>query len=293
MMRTLIRAIAISFAFLILCGIIYPLGMTGISQLLFNKQANGSIIEYNGKPIGSELLGQAFSDERYFHGRVSAVNYNTYKEEDTKPDNGGKTGYTGVSSGSANLAPSNPALVERVKKDIEEFLNAHPGISKEDIPADLLTSTGSGLDPHISPESAEIQINAVSKATGISAEELNRLVKKYTEGRTFGIFGEPRVNILKVNLEIASLLCFNTKELGNSHIEDNKVYTIARAFAEGASVMDVRESLLKCIDFDEEDANEILFLVQDYNIDKDGRYSAFIKAVNKVLREDVYRVSCF
>lgn len=203
-MKTLIRAIMVSLVLLIICGLIYPLGMTGLSQLIFNRQANGSIIEYSGKPAGSELLGQAFTDMRYFHGRVSAINYNTYKKEDAIPDKNGKTIYSGVNSGSANLAPSNPALVERVKKDIDEFLNTHPGVKKEDIPVDLLTSSGSGLDPHISPQSAAIQIPAISKATGISVSDLEKLVAKYTEGRLFGIFGEPRVNILKLNIEIAN-----------------------------------------------------------------------------------------
>jgi potassium-transporting ATPase KdpC subunit len=191
---------------LLICGIIYPLGMTGISQLLFHKQANGSIIEYNGKPVGSELLGQAFYDTRFFHGRVSAYNYNTYTKKDTIPDKTGKTVYTGVSSGSANLAPSNPALVERVKKDINEFLKAHPEVKKEDIPIDLLTSSGSGLDPDISPEAAKIQIPAISKATGISQADLDKVIADNTEVRTLGVFGEPRVNILKENLEIAKIL---------------------------------------------------------------------------------------
>lgn len=205
-MKMLLRALLVSLALLILCGVIYPLGMTGVSQWIFNKQANGSIVEYNGKPAGSELLGQSFTDMRFFHGRVSAYNYNTYRPEDIKPDKDGKTAYPGVSSGSANLAPSNPALAERVQKDLDEFLKSHPEVRKEDIPADLLTSSGSGLDPHISPEAAAIQIPAVSGATGISVPELEKLVEKYTEGRTLGIFGEPRVNILKVNMEIARIL---------------------------------------------------------------------------------------
>ncbi len=196
----------ISLAFLLISGVIYPLVMTGVSQLIFPAQANGSIVEYNGKPVGSELLGQTFADERFFHGRVSANNYNTYKQEDTIPDKNGKTAYAGVSSGSANLAPSNPALAERVQKDMDEFLKAHPDVKKEDIPADLLTSSASGLDPHLSPQAAAVQIPAVSAATGISVPELEKLVQKYTEGRTLGLFGEPRVNILKVNIEIAQRL---------------------------------------------------------------------------------------
>lgn len=203
-MKIFVRALTVSIALLVLCGLIYPLAMTGISQLIFPKQANGSLTQLNGEAVGSELLGQNFTDARYFHGRVSAYNYNTYKAEDTRPDSEGKTAYPGVSSGSANLAPSNPALEERVQKDLEEFLKAHPEAKKEEIPTDLLTSSGSGLDPHISPAAAKIQIPAISKATGISTADLENLVGKYTEGRQFGIFGEPRVNILKLNLEIVT-----------------------------------------------------------------------------------------
>jgi potassium-transporting ATPase KdpC subunit len=205
-MKTFLRSISISLVFLLVCGFIYPLCITGISQLFFNKQANGSIIEYNGKAVGSELLGQAFTDTRFFHGRVSANNYNTYKDTDKKPDKNGKSVYTGLTSGSANLAPSNLALVERVKKDIDEFLKDHPGVKKEDIPTDLLTSSGSGLDPDISPESAKIQIPEISKATGISQSDLGKIVEDNTEGRALGLFGEPRVNVLKANLDIAQKL---------------------------------------------------------------------------------------
>ncbi len=205
-MKLFLRAITASMALLLICGVIYPLAMTGISQLVFPRQANGSIVEYNGKPVGSELLGQAFSDTRFFHGRVSAVNYNTYKPEDKIPDKEGKTAYSGVSSGSANLAPSNPALVERVQKNISTFLKANPDIRKEDIPADLFTSSGSGLDPNISPKAAGIQIPAISKATGISSDDLEKVVKKCTDGRTLGIFGEPRFNVLEANIEISRRL---------------------------------------------------------------------------------------
>jgi len=202
-MKTFIRAITVTVVLFILCGLIYPLAMTGVSQLLFHRQANGSIVRHNGQAVGSELLGQKFTDSRYFHGRISAVNYNTYKPEDKIPDKSGNTSYSGVASGSANLAPSNPALTERVKKDIDAFLKANPEIKKEAIPADLLTSSGSGLDPDISPQAAKIQIPAISESTGISSEELNKIVDKHTEGRTFGVFGEPRVNVLKANIEIS------------------------------------------------------------------------------------------
>jgi K+-transporting ATPase ATPase C chain len=205
-MKTLKRSILISVVLLILCGFIYPLAMTGVSQLLFSKKANGSMIIVNGKEVGSELIGQSFTDPRFFHGRPSGINYNTYTEADKKPDKNGKIAYSGVSSGSQNLAPSNKALTDRVQKDMADFLKTHPGVKKEDIPTDLLTSSGSGLDPDISPQAAKIQIPAVSKATGISEEQLQHIVNQYTQGKSWGIFGEPRVNVLKVNLEIASIL---------------------------------------------------------------------------------------
>ncbi|MBV4415461.1 K(+)-transporting ATPase subunit C [Clostridium tyrobutyricum] len=205
-MKILQKAIRLTITLMIICGIVYPLFITGVGQVIFNKQANGSIITSNGKAVGSELIGQNFTDPRFFRGRVSSVNYNTYTEADTKPDKSGKTAYTGVGSGSQNLAPSNKALKERVQKDIDDFLKTHPDLKKEDIPTDLLTSSGSGLDPDISPQAAEIQVSSVAKATGISEENIRKIVKKYTKGDTFGSLGEPRVNVLKVNLEIASIL---------------------------------------------------------------------------------------
>ncbi|MBE6088789.1 MAG: K(+)-transporting ATPase subunit C [Clostridium beijerinckii] len=205
-MKIIKKSIGISIMLMVLCGLIYPLFMTGISQLIFNNKANGSMISLDGKEVGSELIGQNFTDPRFFRGRVSAVNYNTYTEADTVPDESGKAVYSGVGSGSQNLAPSNDALKERVQKDIDDFLAANPEVKKEDIPTDLLTSSGSGLDPNISAEAAKIQIPAVSKASGISEADLQKIVDKYTEGRTLGVFGEPRVNVLKVNMEIASLL---------------------------------------------------------------------------------------
>jgi K+-transporting ATPase ATPase C chain len=205
-MKIIKKSIYISITLMILCGLIYPLFMTGISQLIFNRKANGSMITVDSKEVGSELIGQSFTDPRFFRGRVSAVNYNTYTEEDTKPDESGKATYSGVGSGSQNLAPSNEALKERVEKEMQSFLETNPSIKKEDIPTDLLTSSGSGLDPNISPKAAEIQIPAVSKASGISEADLHKIVDKYTEARSLGVFGEPRVNVLKVNIEIASLL---------------------------------------------------------------------------------------
>lgn len=205
-MKILKKSIAISIVMMVICGVLYPLALTGIAQLVFNKQANGSMIVMGGKEVGSELIGQSFTDPKFFRGRVSSSNYNTYTEADTKPGKDGKTAFTGVTSGSQNFAPSNKALQDRVKNDIADFLKSHPGVKAEDIPTDLLTSSGSGLDPNISTASAEIQISAVSKASGITEADLQKIVDKYTTGRSLGLFGEQRVNVLKVNLEIASII---------------------------------------------------------------------------------------
>lgn len=205
-MKILKQSIIVSVVMLILCGLLFPLAMTGISQLVFNKQANGSMIEVKGKKVGSELIGQSFTDSRFFKGRVSAVNYNTYTEEDKRPDKDGKVNYTGVASGSQNLAPSSEVLKERVAKDIEEFLKANPTVKKEDIQGDLLTSSGSGLDPHISLDSAKVQMASVSKASGIGMEELTSMIEQAKDGRDIGVFGEDRVNVLKLNLQIANKL---------------------------------------------------------------------------------------
>lgn len=210
-MKIFRRAITLSVITIVVCGVLYPLAMTGIGKVFFSDKANGSIIRYKGKAVGSSLLGQNFTDPRFFRGRVSSINYNTYTAKDTKPDKSGKVVYSGVSSGSQNLGPSNTALKERVQKDINDFLKSYPGVKKSDIPTDLLTSSGSGLDPDISPQAAKIQIPAVSKATGISEKTLQKIVDKDTEGKILGMFGEDRVNVLKLNLEIANLLGLNLK----------------------------------------------------------------------------------
>lgn len=206
MKNILKKSILLSIVMLVLCGLIYPLVMTGISQVVFSKKANGSLVSFNGKEVGSQLLGQNFTDARFLRGRVSSVNYNTYTAVDTKLGSDGKAAYSGVSSGSQNLGPSNKKLADRVSKDLADFLKSHPTLKKEDIPTDLLTSSASGLDPQISPQSAIIQVDAVSKASKISAGDLNKIILKNTQRRTFGIFGEPRVNVLMVNLEIADIL---------------------------------------------------------------------------------------
>lgn len=200
------QSLTISIVMLIMCGIIYPLGITGLGQLLFHKQANGSIISYNGKQIGSRLLGQSFTDDRFFHGRVSSINYNTYTKADITPDRNGNIKYTGVTSGSSNYAPSNKLLKARIEQDVAAFLSAHPGTAKSQIPADLLTNSGSGLDPEISPGAARIQISLIAQKTGINPSELEKIITDNTKGRFLGIFGEERVNVLQSNLAIAKKL---------------------------------------------------------------------------------------
>lgn len=196
----------ISILLFVVCGVVYPLALTGVSQVMFNHKANGSIIELAGEKRGSEVIGQHFTDSRFFKGRISAVGYNTYTEEDLIPDAEGNTAYGGVASGSQNLAPSNPALTERVKKDMETFLQNNPTVKQEDVPADLLTASGSGLDPHISLAAAKVQIQGIAQATGISEEEIQQMVDRNTTKKLFGVLGEETVNVLKTNIEIAEKL---------------------------------------------------------------------------------------
>ncbi|HBB29462.1 MAG TPA: potassium-transporting ATPase subunit C [Clostridiales bacterium] len=200
-LKTLKNCFVLTIVLLVLCSIIYPLTLTGVSQLAFNYKANGSLIEINGKIVGSELIGQNFTDSRFFRGRISSVNYNSYTSEDLKNDL-----YSGVASGSFNYGATNINLHDRVKNDIDEFLKAHSDVKKEDIPADLLTASGSGLDPHISPSSAIIQIPAISKATGLSESQLEKIVEDNTEHKIFGVYGEEVVNVFKANLDIAKLI---------------------------------------------------------------------------------------
>lgn len=196
------QALLISLIMFVLCGLFYPFAVTGIAQAFFNHQANGSLIEMDGKTVGSEHLGQAFTAPEYFWGRISAINYNVYTEEDTVPDQNGETAYSGVSSGTFNYAPSNPELQKRIEADIEKFLEANPKVNREEIPADLMTASGSGLDPHISVDAALIQIERVAQASGISVEEVKEIVKVNTEARVLGVMGEDKVNFLAANLDI-------------------------------------------------------------------------------------------
>lgn len=194
-------AFFVSIAMFLLCGFAYPMVLTGISQVIFPNQANGSLVEMDGKVVGSTLVGQDFTDERLFHCRPSAYNYNTYTQEDK--ENGT---YTGLSSGSNNYAVSNPKLEERLNQDIEQFLKENPTITRDEIPSDIIAVSGSGLDPHISVEAANVQVDRIVKNTQLSETKVKELIKQNTAGKLFGIFGEERVNVLELNLSLVKEL---------------------------------------------------------------------------------------
>ena len=191
-----------------LCSFAYPLLLTGASQVTMQARANGSLIDKNGnlttdltEAVGSELLGQRFTEDCFFKGRVSAVNYNTYTKEEAESGV-----FSGAASGSFNYGSSNPDLKARIEEDLDAFLAAHPGVTAEEVPADLLTASASGLDPHISPQAAEIQIAAVAEHSGLSEETVEKIVEENTEHKVLGIFGEERVNVLKCNLAVAQAM---------------------------------------------------------------------------------------
>jgi K+-transporting ATPase ATPase C chain len=179
-------AIVILALFTLLTGVLYPLAVTGLAQAFFPWQANGSLIERNGQLIGSELIGQAFDDPRYFWGRPSA----------TAP-----FPYNAAASSGSNLGPTNPALEEAVKRRIDALHTADPGNTLP-VPVDLVTASGSGLDPNISVAAALYQVPRVARQRNLSEEQVRALVNKYTEGRQFGFLGEPRVNALMLNMAL-------------------------------------------------------------------------------------------
>jgi potassium-transporting ATPase KdpC subunit len=186
MKKELMLALRFTLVTTLVFGLIYPLCVTGLSNMLFPKQAAGSLIERNGHVVGSKLIGQSFSSDKYFHSRPSAAG----------------SGYDATASSPSNLAPTNQALVDRVKSDVAKLQQENPGAP---IPADMVTASGSGLDPEISPAAAEFQIPRVAKARGLSVDSVKALVARHTQARTFGIFGEPRVNVLELNLDLDSL----------------------------------------------------------------------------------------
>ena len=184
-MKQLIIAIKATILLTVLTGLVYPLAVTGLAQILFPHAANGSLAVVNGKTVGSELIGQSFTSPKYFQGRPSAAG----------------NGYDGLSSGGSNYGPTNQHLADRVRDDVKKFRAENPGYTGP-IPADLLTASGSGLDPDISPASAEVQVARVAAARGMSAESVRQLVAAHTEGRQYGLFGEPRINVLELNLAL-------------------------------------------------------------------------------------------
>ncbi len=182
-----LRPAIVSFiVFTVITGLLYPLAVTAVAQVAFPAQANGSLIIRDGKPVGSTLIGQPFDDARYFWGRPSA----------TSP-----YPYNAAASSGSNLGPINKALIEQVQARIDALHQADPG-NMAPIPVDLVTSSGSGLDPNISPAAAEYQVNRVAKARGMDPFTVRALVAQYTEGRLFGVLGEPRVNVLALNLAL-------------------------------------------------------------------------------------------
>ena len=184
MKKNLITAVLMTIATTILLGIIYPLVVTGLAKVFFPHQAGGQLIERNGKVVGSRIIGQPFTGPGYFHSRPSAA---------------GNNGYDAANSGGSNLGPTNQKLIDRVKQDVASLQAENPGTP---VPIDLVTTSASGLDPHISPAAADFQVTRVARERGMSQDELRRLLAKHTEGRQFGFLGEPRVNVLELNLDL-------------------------------------------------------------------------------------------
>src|SRR5246127_6016515 len=183
MKKNLLIALWFTLVTTIMFGILYPLAITGLAQVLFPGRANGQLVERNGKTVGSRIIGQSFTEPGYFHSR---------------PSNAG-AGYAPTASSGSNLGPTNKVLIERVRSDVQKLRSENPNMP---VPVDLVTSSGSGLDPDISPAAAEFQIPRVAHSRGMKEDDLRALVQKHTEGRDLGFLGEPRVNVLQLNLEL-------------------------------------------------------------------------------------------
>jgi len=183
MKKNLITAVLMTVATTILLGIIYPLVVTALAQVLFPRQANGQLVQQDGKTIGSRIIGQGFSGPAYFHSRLS---------------NAGN-GYDAANTNGSQLGPTNQKLIDRVKNDVATAQSEHPGM---EVPIDLVTASASGIDPHITPAAAEFQLSRVAKERGTTVDRMRDLVGQHTEGRQLGILGEARVNVLELNLEL-------------------------------------------------------------------------------------------
>ena len=186
-MRGLLIAIRMTVVLTVLLGLIYPLALTGVARVLFPWQSAGSLVSYRRQVIGSAIIGQNFSAPQYFHSRPSAA---------------GDKGYDASGSGGSNLGPTNKTLIETVRKRLKDELETDPGVAANQVPVDLVTSSGSGLDPEISPAAAELQIPRVAKARGLSQDTVAQLVRQNTRGRWLGLLGEPGVNVLTLNLAL-------------------------------------------------------------------------------------------
>jgi K+-transporting ATPase ATPase C chain len=195
MLREIRPAIVLLVALAAITGLVYPLAMTGIAGTIFPDQARGSLIEQDGKVVGSALIGQVFADDKYFHGRPSATTASDPKDPAKTVD----APYNAANSGGSNLGPTNKALAERVKGDVDK-LKSENGAAP--VPIDLVTTSGSGLDPHISPEAALFQVPRVAKARKMPEDRVRQLVNERIEGRFVGLLGEPRVNVLALNLAL-------------------------------------------------------------------------------------------
>jgi K+-transporting ATPase ATPase C chain len=198
MLRELRPAIVLVIVLTLITGLVYPLVMTGIAGVLFPTQAQGSLVEVDGKVVGSSLIGQEFTSDKYFHGRPSATTA-------PDPNDSSKTvaaPYNAANSGGSNLGPTNKALIDRVKADVDKLKQENPSAP---VPIDLVTTTGSGLDPDITPEAAFFQVPRVAKARNLPEDRLRQLVNDHVQGRLLGLFGEPRVNVLALNMALDGL----------------------------------------------------------------------------------------